>query len=282
MFWNVERIGWLLAPKKSLFQPDFSQSTVPRPNSVEFRLAFERFRLKISVFMQANEANLTATDHLFRLIPWLEANLKQIALGLTVILIAVFAYFFYSYQQSQKELAAGQGLTQAMMLSDASQRAAACLKIATEYPGTLAGQRGLIEGATALFTTGKYGDAQTEFQKFLETYPDNFFTPQATLGVASCLDALGKTDQAIMAYQKAAGQTVNGNVVGTAKFSLARIYEAQGKLSEASTLFGEVARNFANTSLGSEAGMRAVELRAKLPAATAPAAATNLQFDLGK
>ena len=252
----------------------------------QFRLAFGRFTQKIPVFMQAQEANLTATDHLFRLWSWAEANLKRIALGVAVVLIVLFICFFYSNQQKQKEIAAGQALTQAIISSDPSQRAGACLKVAADYSGTLAGQRALIEGATANFTSGKYADAQTQFQKFLETYPDNFFAPQATLGVAASLDALGKTDQATSYYKKAASQTANGNVAAFAKFSLARIYESQGKLSDAATLFGEVARTYANTSLSSEAGVRAAELRAKVTAAPAApamsAAPTNLHFNLSK
>ncbi len=87
----------------------------------------------------------------------------------------------------------------------------------------------------------------------LTPIPDNFFTPQATLGLAASLDALGKTDLAAGAYQKAAAQTADLNVVVNAKFSLARIDEAQGRLAEAQRLYGEVARAYPNTSLGSEA-----------------------------
>jgi TolA-binding protein len=239
--------------------------------------------LKIAVFMQAQEANLTTTDHLFRLLPWIEANLKRIAFGAAFVLIAVFIFSFYSYRQNQREIAAGEALTQAGISGGGGQLAEACLKIATEYAGTPAGQRALLQGATVLFTTGKYADAQTQFQKFLDTYPDNFLSPQATLGVAASLDALGKTDLAVSAYQKAASQTADLSVVANAKFSLARIDETQGKLAEAQKLYGEVARTYANTSLGSEAGLRAMELNAKLPKAPAPPApAAGVPFNLGK
>ncbi len=99
-----------------------------------------------------------------------------------------------------------------------------------------------------------------QFQKFLDAYPDNFLAPQATLGLAASLDALGKTDLAVSAYQKAAAQTADLNVAANAKFSLARIAEAQGKFAEAQKLYGEVARTSERTSLGSEAGLRAMEL----------------------
>ena len=78
----------------------------------------------------------------------------------------------------------------------ASQQADLYLKIAADYQGTSAGQRALLQGAAMLFAAGRYADAQTQFQKFLDAYPDSFFAAQAALGVATSLDAQGKTDLA--------------------------------------------------------------------------------------
>jgi predicted negative regulator of RcsB-dependent stress response len=244
--------------------------------SGDFRLAFWRFAPKIVPFMQSQET--TATDYLFKLWPWFEANLKRLAYIAAFVVIAVFVFSFYSYRQNQREIAAGQALTQAVVLGGGGELADACLKVAADYSGTLAGQRALLQGATALFTSGRYADAQTQFQKFLDTYPDNSFAPQAVLGIAASLDAQGRTDLAISAYQKAAGQSSDGNVVASAKFALARIEEAHGKSAEASKLYEDVARSFPNSSISSEAGLRAMELKTKSPgtgtqAAPAPAAA---------
>jgi TolA-binding protein len=224
--------------------------------------------------MQSQET--IATDYIFKLWPWFEANLKRLAFVAAFIVIAIFVFSFYSYRQNQKEITAGQALTQANISNGGGDLADACLKVAADYSGTLAGQRALLQGAAALFTSGKYADAQVQFQKFLDAYPDNFLAPQAALGVAASLDALGKTDLAISAYQKAAGQSSDGNVVASAKFALARLDEAQGKLAEASKLYEDVARAYPNSSLGNEAGLRAMELKTKspaAPAALAPAAA---------
>jgi TolA-binding protein len=250
-----------------------------QPSGKDFRLAFWRFGLKIATFMQSQET--TAADFLFKLMPWFEANLKRLAYGAALVLIAVFIFSFYSYRQSQREITAGQALTQALVSDGSSGLADACLKVAADYSGTLAGQRALLQGATALFTTGKYAEAQAQFQKFLDTYPDNFFMPQATLGVAASLDAQGKMDLAVGAYQKAINQTSDGNVVADAKFALARIDEAQGKFAEASKLYADVARTYPNSATGSEAGRRAMELKTKSPtAAVAPAPAGTAPFSL--
>jgi TolA-binding protein len=245
----------------------------------DFRLAFFQVARKILAFMQSQEAS--AEEILFKIWPWVEANLKRIAFAAGVIVIAVFVFLFNSYRQNEKEVVAGEALTQANMSVNGEQPVDAGLKIAAEYPGTVAGQRALLQGATVLFTSGKYADAQTEFQKFLDTYPDSFFMPQATLGVAASLDALGKTDLAVTAYQRAAGLTTDANVTVAAKFSLARIEETQGKLAEAAKLFGEISRTYGSTSLGSEAAARAMALSARLPKpAETPTSVTNMPFNL--
>jgi TolA-binding protein len=217
--------------------------------------------------MQAQEAT---SDQLYHLWAWCEANLKTIAVAAGILVVVCFAFYFHSYQQAQKEIEAGQALTQAMISNTGGPLADACLKVASEYAGTAAGQRALFEGATELFTTGKYADAQTEFQKLLDSDPNSFFAPQAALGIAASMDALGKTDLAVSAYQKAAGASGNPFVVATAKFALARIAEDQGKTADAVKLYTEVARNFQRTSMGNEAGLRAMELRKKLPATPTP------------
>ncbi|MDD5141770.1 MAG: tetratricopeptide repeat protein [Verrucomicrobiales bacterium] len=228
--------------------------------------------------MQTQE--LTATDQLFKLWAWVEDNQKRIGYAAGAAAILVFFYFYYSYSQNQKEITAGQALSKVIVASGTSQQADAYLKVAGEYPGTVAGQRALLEGAAALFTTGKFAGAQVQFQKFLDTYPDNLFTPQALLGVAASLDAQGKTDLAIGAYQKAAGQGSNNSVTAGAKFAIARIYDAQGKTAEAAKLYEEVARAYPNSSLSNEAGLRAMELKMKLPATAAKPAPATAPFNL--
>jgi predicted negative regulator of RcsB-dependent stress response len=253
--------------------------TGPSLAADDFRLAFWRQARKIARFMESQET--TAADFLFKLMPWFEANLKRLAYGAVFILIAVFIFSFYSYRQNQTEIAAGQALTQVLVSTSSGGLADACLKIAADYSGTLAGQRALLQGATVLFTNGKYPEAQTQFQKFLDKYPDNFFTPQAMLGVAASLDAQGKTDLAFSAYQRAAGQSADQSVVAAAKLGLAQIDEAQGKIADALKLYTDVARAYPNSSTGSEAGRRALELKIKSPTATvAPAPAVAAPFTL--
>jgi TolA-binding protein len=149
------------------------------------------------------------------------------------------------------------------------------LKIAGDYQGTSAGQRALLQGAAMLFAAGRYADAQTQFQKFLDAHPDSFFAAQAALGVATSLDAQGKTDLAAGGLPAGHQHLFRRDGGDSAKFALAQIDERQGKFAEAMNLYEDVVRYNPNSSLGSEAGLRAMELKMKLPSAppsTAPAA----------
>jgi TolA-binding protein len=213
--------------------------------------------------------------YLFKLWPWIEANKVRLACGGGVLIIAAGAIWFYSAQKAQKEIDAGMALSK-MAVADtrnitAAQQADSLLKLAGEYQNTAAGQRALLQSAAMLFEAGKYPDAQTRFQDFLNQYPGSFFAGQAALGVASCLDAQGKPDAAA-AYQRIINTYSDTMVVNLAKFSLAQIDEHQNKPTEAFNLYQEIVRTLPNSPLASEATMHAMELKTKQPAAPA---ATN-------
>jgi len=219
--------------------------------------------------MQSQDAT---TVWLFKLWPWLEANVKKLAVAAAVVLLAALLISYYSWRQEKKEVDAGQAFTQAAMTSDDSQPVDAFLKIAADYPGTPAGQRALLQAAEASFQTGNFADAQAHFQKFLDTYPDSTFASQASLGVAACLSALGKTSDAADAYQRTINEASDPGTLINAKFGLAQIDDRLGKIPDALGLYEDVANMDPGGSFGNEAALRAMELKAKLPATPAPAA----------
>jgi predicted negative regulator of RcsB-dependent stress response len=219
--------------------------------------------------MQAQD---TTTLFLLKAWPWVETNKNRLIGGAAIAVIAIFIIWFMACQRDAKEIAAGQALTQ-LAISSGGPSADAYLKIAGQHPGTVAGQRALLQGAAALFDAGKFTDAQAQFQKFLDAHPDGEFSGQALLGVAASLDAQGKTDLAVGAYQRVINSPFDAMVVSAAKFGLARIEESQGRLNDALVLYQDVASAEPGGSLGSEATMRSMELRSKLPSpAPTPAA----------
>lgn len=225
--------------------------------------------------MQSQDA---PTAFLFKLWPWIEANKNRVIVGTGIIVVAVFLYSFFSWQREQNEIAAGSALTQLALsmpsASSAGELADAYLKIAGEYPGTLAGRRAWLQGAAALFAAGRFADAQAQFQKFLDVHPDGDFSASAALGVAASLEALGKLDLATGAYQRIVNGFSDAVAANTAKFALARIEEQQGKFTDAMTLYENIARSAPGSVLASKAEMHAMELQTKsvsvMPAAGKP------------
>ena len=219
----------------------------------------------------------TPEAYLFKLWPWIEANKIRLAWGGGIVVAAIGAIWIYSAQQEQKQIDAGQALTQLVLtdpLSTPSQQLADnYLSVARKYQNTAAGERAFLQSAALMFETGKYADAQSRFQEFLGLYPSSFLAAQAALGVASCLDALGKTDLAASAYQNVISRYSDVMAANLGRFGLAQIDERQNKLTDALNLYADISRAMPNSQLNSEAQMRALELRMKQPA-TATAAPT--------
>jgi predicted negative regulator of RcsB-dependent stress response len=216
---------------------------------------------------------------LFKIWPWIENNKNRIFIGAGIIVAVTFVFSFVSWERGQKEIVAGNALTQLTISvqpnTTAGQLANMYLQVATDHPGTLAGQRAQLQGAATLFTSGDFAGAQTQFQKFLDAYAYSSFCASATLGLASSLEAQGKTDPAVTAYQQVINNFSEAASTMSAKFALARIYEQQGKLNEALNYYEDVARAGANgSSLAMEASIHTGEIKSKL-ASPKPAAAVK-------
>ena len=139
--------------------------------------------------MQTNDA---PAELLIKLWPWLEANQKRLIAVIVALLALWGIYFFVTTQHEQKEIAAGQALTQLLMTpvagANPGQIADSFAQLAAKYSGTAAGQRALLQAATAMFSAGRYADAQAQFQKFLAAAPDGPLAATAQFGCAASLE----------------------------------------------------------------------------------------------
>jgi len=229
--------------------------------------------------MEQKVAGLTVFEQAWA---WFEANRKPAAWGAIILLVAGVVVAYYTWSQSEKQISAGEALSNAVAAALAggsrAELAEVYLKVAADHSGTSAGARALLAAAGALFVQGKYAEAQVQFQNFTRDYSDNPFRSQALLGIAACLDALAKPEEAARAYKELIDRQPNDIVVPQAKFALARIYESQNKLEEASALYEDLARDFNRASgyrsIVREAAVKAEELKSKQPAPVAVAAPT--------
>lgn len=229
--------------------------------------------------MQAQDST---TLFFYQLWSWIEANRNRLIGGAVAVAFVILVIWFMVSQRAAREVAAGQALTR-VVLSSATGQADAYLKIAEQYSSTAAGKRAQLLGAAAQFEAGKFAEAQAAFQKYLDAHPDGEFSGQAGLGVATSLEAQGKTDLAASAYQRLINTSPDVAAVSSARFALARIDESLGRLNDALNLYQSVLNNAPGNLLGSEAAMRLVDLKSKLPSATpAPATPPKLPLKTGQ
>jgi TolA-binding protein len=217
------------------------------------------------------QAQADPTELMFKLWPWLEANKTKLIGTATVAVAVVAIYSFVSWRHQENEITAGQALTQLLVTPANSatpeQMADSFAKLAADYSGTAAAQRAQLQAAADWFTAGRYADAATQFQKALDATPAGPLAATAALGLASSLEAQGKLDEAAAAYRNVTGRYADSAAVAPAKFALGRIAEQQGKFTEASAYYQELAHNNNAGSLASEAALRALEIKSKIPAA---------------
>ena len=204
---------------------------------------------------------------------WFEANKKQTLWGAGILLVVGTIVAFFLYRQNQAEITASEALSSVAMPQASGARTDSVegyLKVAVTYPRSKAGARALLLAAGGLFVDGKYDEAKTQFERFRREYSDSLFMGEALLGIAACLDAQGKTRDAMAAYKDLIDHRPGDSNVPQAKFALARLHQAQNEPEQARNLFEDVERSQPYGSLGDEARMQLEELKTKFPKLLAP------------
>jgi tetratricopeptide (TPR) repeat protein len=214
--------------------------------------------------MESNVVDLSMQDKLWA---WFETHKRgvvRVALG---VVVAALGIGLWNWWHGARELNANDALSKVTShgFSGASESTEALLQVAARYPSTDAAGRAILLAGGKLFAEGKYPEARAQFERYLRDYRDGSFNTQALLGVATCLDAQNKTNEAIAAYRDIADHHATSNAALQARYALGRLYEEQGKFDLARDCYDEVNRADANGSIGSEAGMRLEELIAQHP-----------------
>jgi predicted negative regulator of RcsB-dependent stress response len=182
------------------------------------------------------------------LMSWLHYNRKPLAIGGTVVAVALIAFALYSWKKNQNEVDANSALFALPSLVGAGEkttevRADDFQKIANEYPSTRVAERAEIIAAGVLFTDGKYAEAEKQFAKFSSEHEGSPLQSEAALGVAASLEAQGKISEAVTKYQELIAKYSGDNVIPPAKLTLARLLETQNKSEEALKYYDDLMRS---------------------------------------
>jgi TolA-binding protein len=181
---------------------------------------------------------------MYDLLAWLEVNKKKVAIAAVLLVVVGFIAATVRHMARQKELdASGELLALRVSLNPATNaiptQPSAFLKIAEDYKGTSAAERARLLAATALYTEGKYAEAERAFSDFVKEFSGSPWAATAAYGVASAQEAQNKPE-AFASYQSVATAYANSAVVDDAKLALARIHETRKQPDQALRLYNEL------------------------------------------
>jgi tetratricopeptide (TPR) repeat protein len=176
---------------------------------------------------------------------WLEVNKTRLIVGAVVLAIVISAFFIHRWRVSEREQVASTALIRLQSAVAPGPGALGpgaddYLRIAQDHRNTEAGARAQLFAAEALFRQGSYADSQEQFEAFLQAHPLNPLASTAAFGVAACLDALGRTEEAFRAYQDVMSRYPNSAVASQAKMAMADLYLLDGEASLALRLYEDL------------------------------------------
>ena len=205
---------------------------------------------------------------IYTFVAWADAHRKELLIGLGVLVLAGVVAGLYIWHKAATETAAnaaycalklpapGEPATEA----EASQFG----QVADNYPETSAGARAMLEAGSMFFEAGDYERARVMFERLLGEHPDFPMADQAAIGVATCLEAQGKTAEAV-AHYKDILQHAPGPTFAQARSSLGRIYTQENKPEDAVQQYIELLQMRQNDSWTMEAQAQLQGLLEKYP-----------------
>lgn len=157
-------------------------------------------------------------------------------LAALIIVVGGFGYYYYLQNQREElEATARAALLQAKTPEE-------LVKVADQYPHTDQATLALMGAADGSFAKRDYAAAIADYQRIsqnLTTDPE--LRDSAQLGLASSLEASGKTDDAVSAYMEVARRGDKSPYAPYAYISAARLYEEKGDKDDERRILTEAA-----------------------------------------
>ena len=169
---------------------------------------------------------LSTTDTtLDREVFW-ERYKKEVMAVFILALLAVAAFGGYRLYADRRENAAAAALASAKSQPEFQ-------KVISDYSGTAAGASAYILLSDSLRKENKFAEANTTLETFLSKFPGHELSGTARLAIAGNLEALGKNDEALVAYQRLVAADPHGFTAPIALYSQIHILKDKKQIMEA-------------------------------------------------
>lgn len=108
----------------------------------------------------------------------------------------------------------------------------------------------LYKDALSAYRAGKYTDAYTGFQSFLESKPSQDYVDNALYWLGECQFGMGNLDGSVGYFQRVISETPDGNKVPDAMLKMSLAFERQGKVDSAKETLQKLTSQYPTTHAG--------------------------------
>jgi TolA-binding protein len=188
---------------------------------------------------------------------------KEVMAVLVFALLGVAGFAGYQLYKNRQENAGAAALSGAKAPADFQ-------KVISQYPSTSAGASAYLLLADAQRNEKKFADANGTLQTFLDKFPKHELVGTARLAMAGNLEALGKKDEALAAYQRVVADDPKGFVAPIALYSEIHLLKEQKKIDEARRVCETLMTQYRDSRLAPDAAYQLRLLKPENPPAPAP------------
>ncbi|MBV9008050.1 MAG: tetratricopeptide repeat protein [Verrucomicrobia bacterium] len=170
----------------------------------------------------------------------------EIAAAIVVLLLAVIAIAGWRFARERRETAASAAFAAAKTAGDYQ-------RVISRYDGTPAAAGAYLLLAEDQRNAGKLADANATLQRFIDKFPHHELLSTARMSMAANLDAMGKHDEAVAAYQQIASTDPGSFNAPLALIAEAQILQAQKRDGDARRVCETVMTQYGRTYAAAEA-----------------------------
>ena len=190
---------------------------------------------------------------------------KEVMAVLILALLGVTAFGGYQLYSNRQENAGAAALSGAKIPADFQ-------KVISQYPATSAGASAYLLLADAQRNDKKFAEANATLQTFLDKFPKHELIGTARLAMAGNLEALGKKDEALAAYQRVVADNPKGFMAPIALYSEIHLLKEKKKIDEARRVCETLMTQYRESRLAPDASY---QLRLLKPENSPPAPAVT-------
>ena len=193
---------------------------------------------------------------------------KEVMAVLILALLAVAVFGGYKLYSDRRENSGAAALAGAKTQADFQ-------KVIADYSSTAAGASAYLLLADAQRNEKKFAEANTTLQTFLDKFPGHELSGTARLAIAGNLEALGKNDEALAAYQRLVAADPRGFTAPIALYSQIHLFKQKKQIEEARRVCETIMTQYRESRLAPDAQYQLRLLKLPETPAAAPTPAVS-------